>query len=122
MSNVTPDTENNIFNLYMDTFSVVRGFDTVFGVDVEEVAIRFFNLFVEPLGKPKMLKIDINRFYYVVKQICDIESESLGHIAMAFRFYDYDNNKNIGSVDIVNLIKTLPANKINKVFQKQLDF
>ena len=67
MTNINDDTENNIFSLYMDPFSVVRGFDSVFGVDVEEVAIRFFNLFVEPLGKPKMQKIDINRFYYVAK-------------------------------------------------------
>ena len=39
---------------------------------------------------------------------------------MAFRFYDYDNNQNIGSVDIVNLIKFLPALKVDKIYQKQL--
>ena len=38
---------------------------------------------------------------------------------MAFRFYDYDNNKNIGSVDIVNLIKFLPTYKMDKIFNRQ---
>ena len=29
----------------------------------------------------------------------------------AFKFYDYDNDDNIGSVDIVNLLKQLPMHK-----------
>ena len=29
----------------------------------------------------------------------------------AFKFYDYDNDDNIGSVDIVNLLKELPLHK-----------
>jgi hypothetical protein len=54
LSEITPETENNVFNLYIDENSMIRGFDTVFGVDIEEVAIRFFKIFVEPPGKPKM--------------------------------------------------------------------
>ena len=45
LTNISYDTENNVFKLFMDPISVVRGFDVVFGVDVEEVAIRFFKLF-----------------------------------------------------------------------------
>ena len=65
------DCENNIFAIYMDEFSIKRGFKTVFGVDIEEIHLRFFNMFVNPMGKPKMYKIDINRFYFVVQMICD---------------------------------------------------
>jgi hypothetical protein len=54
LSEITAETENNVFNLYIDENSMNRGFDTVFGVNIEEVAIRFFKLFVEPPGKPKV--------------------------------------------------------------------
>jgi hypothetical protein len=54
LSNITADTENNVFQLYIDQASMLRGFDSVFGVDIEEIAIRFFNLFIEPPGKPRV--------------------------------------------------------------------
>ena len=36
----------------------------------------------------------------------------------AFKFYDYDDNHSIGSVDIVNLMKWLPDRKVEKIFKK----
>ena len=47
LANVPADCENNIFALYMDEHSVKRGFKTVFGVEIEEVQLRFFNLFIK---------------------------------------------------------------------------
>jgi hypothetical protein len=37
------------------------------------------------------------------------EMEPGSHFKLGFKFYDYDENKNIGSVDIVNLMKFLPS-------------
>lgn len=34
---------------------------------------------------------------------------------VAFNFYDYDENGSIGSVDILNLIKTFPQDKIKNI-------
>ena len=80
----------------MDQRSVVKGFKFVFDIDSEEVAIRFYTLFVKPKGLPKMISIDFVRFCQVAKLITlDDEIAQL-----AFKFYDYDNNASIGSVDI----------------------
>lgn len=37
---------------------------------------------------------------------------------MGFKFYDYDNNGSIGSVDIMNFIKFLDYPKILKIEDK----
>ena len=48
LSHIPSDADNNPMALYIDQASIVRGFFATFGVDYEEVAIRLFNLFVEP--------------------------------------------------------------------------
>jgi hypothetical protein len=80
LCDIPHDAENNIFALSINQNSINRGFDTVFGIDIEEVSIRFFNLFVEPQGKPKMTNIDILRFFYVVMQLCNLNSDDLSHV------------------------------------------
>jgi hypothetical protein len=45
--------------------------------------------------------IKILRFYAAIRDL--LNSEDPIHAKMAFNFYDYDNNGNIGSVDITNL-------------------
>jgi len=54
LSNVPEDAENNPFAIYMDQKSVIHGFRATFGIYNEEVALRFFSLFIdaEP-RKPK---------------------------------------------------------------------
>lgn len=47
MSNIPEGTQDNPFNLYMDKNSVLRSFSSVFDIDDEEIAIRFYSLFVE---------------------------------------------------------------------------
>jgi hypothetical protein len=37
---------------------------------------------------------------------------------MAFKFYDYDNNNNIGSVDILNLLKYFNVDLVDKIEKK----
>ena len=87
----------------MDQESTIRGFKFIFGIDIEEVAIRFYNLFTDPPGKTKKTNIDILRFLYVARMICETSKDESA--ALGFRFYDYNNNGSIGSVDIQNLIK-----------------
>lgn len=123
LSNIPKGAQNNPFALFMDQKSVLRGFAATFGVDCEEVAIRFYKLFVVPpsqqIEKKRVNKIDLIRFYEVVQQLCDRSNyASPQHIINAFKFYDYDGNNNIGSVDIVNLIKYLPSRKIEKIYRK----
>lgn len=48
LSNVPRDAQNHPLALYMDAASAQRGFHAAFGVECEEVAIRFYHLFVEP--------------------------------------------------------------------------
>jgi hypothetical protein len=45
LCNITTETQNNPFELFMDRKSCLRGFKEVFGIDIEEVALRFFRLF-----------------------------------------------------------------------------
>jgi len=63
LAHIPKDAENNVFSLYIDQSSIVRGFCHMFGVPIEEVALRFFNLLIEPEGKTKVYKIDVLRFY-----------------------------------------------------------
>jgi hypothetical protein len=71
LSNVPEDTQNNPFALYLDEASMIRNFESVFGINNEEIAVRFFRLFIAPLGQPKMYKIDICRWYYVIQHLTD---------------------------------------------------
>ena len=57
-----------------------------------------------------MEKVNVIRFMRVVKDLCNKEEGR--NIHPAFRFYDYDNDGFIGSVDIVNLIKYISPDKI----------
>ena len=57
LSQIPSDADNNPFALYIDQASMVRGFFATFGVDYEEVAIRLFNLFVEPPKHAKSLSL-----------------------------------------------------------------
>jgi hypothetical protein len=50
---------------------MIRNFESVFGINNEEIAVRFFRLFIAPLGQPKMYKIDICRWYYVIQHLTD---------------------------------------------------
>lgn len=50
-------------------------------------------------------QIKILQFYKTVQQICDENNKNNNFIKLAFRFFDYDNNGFIGSVDIINLRK-----------------
>ena len=93
----------------MDENSAIKGFKAVFGIDNEEIAVRFYRLFVLPVNKHvKMDKISLLRFYYVVTLMCNLTHESRLYINLGFDFYDFDKNGNIGSVDIINLYKFLP--------------
>lgn len=38
---------------------------------------------------------------------------------MAFKFYDYDNNGNIGSVDILNLLKHFNTDRVDQIASNQ---
>lgn len=80
------------------------------------MALRFHRLFVLPVNKTeKLYKIGILRFYYTVTQMCLLTSPDKNYMKMGFNFYDYDQNGNIGSVDILNFYKCLPAWKMAKV-------
>jgi hypothetical protein len=35
----------------MDESSVKAGFNVVFGIEIEEIAIRFYRLFIQPIHK-----------------------------------------------------------------------
>lgn len=119
LSNIPKDAENNPFTLYMDGPSAVRGFKPCFGIDIEEVALRFYRLFIQPVGKTKRLyKIGILRFYHTAAQLCSLHYPQKNYLKIGFSFYDYDQNGNIGSVDIINMYKSLPAWKIAKVDRK----
>jgi len=97
----------------MDENSSARGFKYIFGIEMEEVAIRFYRMFVEPQGMPRMVYVDVYRFMAVTKMMCQANFEEIG--ALAFRFYDYDQNGSIGSVDILNFIRHLDQPKIAKI-------
>lgn len=57
----------------MDEKSVLRAFEAVFGIDCEEVAIRFYRLFLSPASetpdKKDTRRIELLRFYEVVFQM-----------------------------------------------------
>ena len=46
LSNVPLDAQNNPFAIYMDDKSVIKSFKAVFGIESEELALRFHRLFV----------------------------------------------------------------------------
>lgn len=48
----------------------------------------------------------------------DKSSHGIMQIQNAFKFYDYDDDESIGSVDIVNLLKHFPEKKIEKIYRK----
>lgn len=70
LSKVPRHAQNNPFALYMDEASVVRGFHATFGIDCEEVAIRFYKLFLLPPSETadgkRMKSVDLLRFYEVI--------------------------------------------------------
>jgi len=51
LSNIPKTAQNNPFSLYMDESSVKAGFSVVFGIEIEEIAIRFYRLFIQPIHK-----------------------------------------------------------------------
>lgn len=67
LSYIPEDAENNPLAIYMDQKSVIHGFRATFGIYNEEVALRFFLLFIdaEP-KKPKQFEIYLIRFMLVV--------------------------------------------------------
>jgi len=75
LSKIPKNAQNNPFALYMDESSVLRGFEATFGINCEEVAIRFYRLFLIPPNethdKKRMKKVELLRFYEVVYDICD---------------------------------------------------
>ena len=116
LSRCSPDQTATPISLTMDINSCINGFASVFNINLEEVAIRFYKLFVHPEGQNFMEKIDYFRFLHVVKLICMNDSEE--NMQIAFEFYDYDRNGSIGSVDISNIIKFLDYSKIEKISQR----
>ena len=66
LATVPEDAQNNPFALVLDQQSMVENFSSIFKVDNEEVAVRFFKLFIAPLGEPKAYKIDIMRWFFVI--------------------------------------------------------
>lgn len=47
LSRIPKSAENNPYALYMDEKSVVEGFRATFGIENEEVALRFYKIFVD---------------------------------------------------------------------------
>lgn len=45
MANIPEDAENNVFKVYIDKHSIIKNFHKNFGIESEEIAIRFFNMF-----------------------------------------------------------------------------
>jgi hypothetical protein len=74
---IPEDAQNNPFALVLEQHSMVKNFESVFKVENEEVAVRFFKLFIAPLGQPKTYKIDIMRWYFVIQNLCDNVSTKL---------------------------------------------
>jgi hypothetical protein len=119
LSNIPKTAQNNPFLLYMDENSVKAGFKAVFGIDIEEISLRFYRLFIQPVHKTEQFyKIGIIRFFYTVAQICCTSHQERNYIRMGFDFYDYDSNGSIGSVDIINLYKYLSYDKLVKITNK----
>ena len=152
----------------MDRLSTIRGFEEAFGVKEEEVAIRFYKMLSlspkasdprtyhpsDPASKlaeeryaayevgqdiryPSRIKI--LRFYAAMQDFLDVDDQI--HTKMAFNFYDYDNNGNIGSVDIINLkrhftfenatgyyktyedlLKTFEEDRVNRTIKSSLQY
>mmetsp|Transcript_4613 Transcript_4613/g.7021 ORF Transcript_4613/g.7021 Transcript_4613/m.7021 type:complete len:184 (+) Transcript_4613:971-1522(+) len=116
LSNIPEDAQNNPFALTMDKASILRGFRSVFGISNEEMAVRFSVLFIQPLGLHKEYKTDLLRFLFVVQNLCEKrERNGSNYLELGFRFLDYDNNGNIGSVDILNLKKSIHVDKMEKI-------
>lgn len=42
---IPEDAQNNPFGIYMDRQSAIRGFEEIFGIKEEEIAVRFCKLF-----------------------------------------------------------------------------
>lgn len=53
LSIVPEDVQNNPFLLFLDKESILKNFYKVFGVDNEEIAIRFYCLLLKVKGKQK---------------------------------------------------------------------
>ena len=119
LSKIPSDAQNNPFAMYMSQRSCIRGFKFVFGIDIEEVAIRFYNLFVDQEAVPRVYEIDVVQFFNTALTIAN--QDKISFKELGFKYYDYDSNGQIGSVDIVNFIKYLPYDKIKKIEQKYND-
>lgn len=113
LAEIPKDAQNNPLAMYMSQRSCIRGFKYVFGIDIEEVAIRFYNLFVDQTAVPKVYEIDVVQFFNTAIIMAD--DEKVAFKELGFKYYDYDSNGQIGSVDIVNFIKYLPYDKIKKI-------
>jgi hypothetical protein len=47
LCHIPDDAQNNPLILYMDENSVLKGFRATFGIQNEEIALRFYKLFTE---------------------------------------------------------------------------
>lgn len=125
------ETQNNPFALFMDRQSCIRGFGLAFGVNVRfpgmmEIASRFFNLFTiseeeimiktSDTYSPKQDRrvyperahqVGLLRWFKVILLLLDVDNEDHRqmHLRLMFLFYDYDCNGSIGSVDVASLIR-----------------
>ena len=45
LATIPEDAQNNPNELFIDEKAMIEGFPVTFGVDYEEIAVRFFNLF-----------------------------------------------------------------------------
>lgn len=55
--------------MFIDKSSLRRSFHEVFGINNNELALRFALIFCESLDLPKIHKIDIIRYFYILQQL-----------------------------------------------------
>lgn len=116
MAKIPEDAENNPFAIYIDKKSCLKNFKHVFGIDNLEIATRFFILLSEPEDKKFTPHVGILRWFYICSKICKPNTDQFYNLG--FRFYDYDHNEFIGSVDIINIIKNLDHAMVIKLEAK----
>lgn len=124
---VPEDVQNNPFLLFIDKESVIRNFHNVFDEDNEEIAIRFYNVllmvknekpvkFEDKVLEKKKGEIDVVQYFRTIKKLCHNNiKETTEYMKLAFRFLDYDDDGNIGSVDILNLRKSLNHELVERI-------
>lgn len=82
---------------------MIRYFHSVFDVENEELAVRFYRVLQQPPELPKATDVDFIRFLHVAKGLTDTQGKMSPAVKLSFKFLDYDNSGSIGSVDIMNL-------------------